>query len=268
MFLYTTLVQRTIEDMARTVRPLRHVDARRLAVVAGPRACRTRDGGLAQCYGLRQPEEDDFTYWYEPRTRRVVRVTPWGRHENTRVTLRGVEMLYLVLLRLPRLLDHDPIATIVHELIHISPDFDGRLREMRHGRRFDAVVSECVSLWKRAGDPCLVASLSMSLEALRARWGSLAAHSFGPPFVSPRLCPVKDPPPFDAHPDFRRKRLVSAPDALEVVAGKWTPANVPSRLTEKDLVYRVYTRQSARRISAAAVRHAKSLDSRCRTPMG
>jgi len=253
MFLYTGLVQRALADMARAVSLLAHVDPRRVLVVAGPRACGGANGNLAQCYALREPEVENFAYWYHPRSRRVVRVTPWARRENTRVTIEGVEVFYVILLRLPRLLMHQPLETLAHELVHIGPDFDGRLHRLRHGRRFDAVARECVEQWRRHGEGELVECLQMDFAAITKRWGSLVGRSFGPPFVSPRVRPLENPPPIEAHPDFRCKHLVCDPASVRVVEGKWTPANAPACLTERDLVYRVYTPGSARRIAASVV---------------
>ena len=254
MILYTALVQEAIRDMARVVPRLRHVDPRRLAVVAAPRVSASHYGGLAQCYGLRQPEKTDFSFWYDRRTRQVVRATPWIRYENVRVTLGGFEMLYIVLLRLPRLLAHDPVETLVHELVHIGGDFDGRLHHLRHGRRFDAIVAACVETWRRDGDPTLVEALSLDYAAATARWGSLVGESFGPPLATPRLVPAEAPAPYSSHPTVRRLHLRCDPAAIEIVQPEWTPSNVPGQLTGLDLVYRVYTPRTARRIGAAAVR--------------
>jgi predicted metallopeptidase len=251
MFVYTTLTQRAMEDMVRTVGALRHIQPDRVAIVAGPRVCRTRNGNLAQCFALHENEGEDVGYWYNPRSRRVVRVTPWTRRENAHVTLHGIEIRYVVMLKLPRLLQHEPLETFIHELIHISPRFDGRMRRLRHGRRFEGVVRHCAEEWRRDGDPALVKAMDSDFATLTKQWGSLAAVSFGPPFVTPRLRPLDNPPSIASYPDFERRRLIYDPAAVEVVDAKWTPGDVPAELTEKDLVYRVYTRESARRVSAA-----------------
>lgn len=253
MILYTALVHAAIGDMARVVPALRHIDARRLAVAAAPRVSTKRYGNLAQCYALREAETEDLSYWYHAKTRQVVRATPWYRYENTRLSIGGVEMLYLILLRLPRLLEHDPILTIVHELIHVGPDFDGRLRRLRHGKRFDLLTHSCAGVWRREGRPDLVQALEMDFGALARRWGSLIGLSFAHPFVSPRLRPLPDAPPIESHPDFHRKRLVCDPARLRIVQPKWTGPTAPACLSERELVYRLYTPDSARRISRAAV---------------
>lgn len=253
MLLYTTLVHQAIADMARTLPYLRHIAPRRVLVLAAARGSTSRYGNLAQCYGLRQREELDFGYWYHRKSRRVVRVTSWFQRRNTRVTIRGEETLYIVLLRLPRLLEHDPLTTLAHELIHIGPHCDGRLRALRHGKRFEAIVAETARIWRQVGDPQLVEALQMPYAALVERWGALAGLGFSQPFVHPRLCRPEIIPPHREHPDFRRKGLLVDFNRIETVEPEWTPEDVPAELTERDLVYRLYSPTGAQRISATAV---------------
>ncbi len=50
---------------------------------------------------------------------------------------------YFIEFSFPRFLnlsESEKLKTIIHELFHISPDFDGSLREIRHGRDFDRKV--------------------------------------------------------------------------------------------------------------------------------
>lgn len=256
MILYTALVHEAICDMVRVVPRLRHVDPRRLAVVAAPRVSASHYGSLAQCYALRQPERTDFSFWYDRATRRVVRATPWIRHENVRVTLHGVDMLYIVQLRLPRFLAHDAIETLVHELVHIGADFDGRLHPLRHGRRFDGIVGACAEVWRREGEPRLVEALRLDYAGVVERWGSVVGESFASPLVTSRLVPAVDPPPYASHPAVRRLRLRCDPATIAIMEAEWTPADVPAQLDERHLLFRLYTLRSARRIGGAAVRTA------------
>jgi len=260
MILYTTLVHRAIADMARTLPDMGHVDASRLCVVAAPRAGAARYGNLAQCAALGEDEQNCLRYWYDPRSREVTRVTPWGRRVNTRVVLRGERMLYVVLLRLPRLLEHDAIETVVHELLHIGPRFDGRIRRMRHGRRFDSAVRYLTDCWRRRGDPELVEALGASLTEATARWGPLVAASFGPPFEPCRMVPMDNPPALASHPDFQRLGLDFDAGRVAVARVGWTGDRVPEELTERDLVYRMYGDGSrTARISASVLRSARGL---------
>ena len=131
MFLYTHLVRLAIGDIAHTVPTFAHLKLSQIAVVAGVRPCITPTGNLAQCHPLRLPETPNVAYWYNRKTRHVVRMTPWARRENVRVRLHGQDMLYVILLRLPRFLQHHPLETLIHELVHIHPNCDGRIRRLR-----------------------------------------------------------------------------------------------------------------------------------------
>jgi hypothetical protein len=259
MFIYTSFVERAIQDMVQTVGGLAHIDPRRLLVLAGPRACAGRTGNLAQCYALLEREYADFAYWYNPRTRCVVRATPWVRYENNHIEIGGQRMLYLILLKLPRLLAHHPLETLIHELVHIGPDFDGRMHRLRHGKRFDAITAEFARQWREKGNPELVELMDMKGENLAARFGTLAARSFKKRFVARRVSPLENPPPHADHPGLKRKKLLFEERAVEMVKIQCTPGEIPSLLTERDLVYRTYTPTGAARISKAAIKGLETI---------
>jgi predicted metallopeptidase len=66
---------------------------------------------------------------------------PRGTWAMPRVVVRGVEALYVVEFRLPRFLClpfEERMATVVHEMYHVSPSFDGALRRFDGGRPFHA----------------------------------------------------------------------------------------------------------------------------------
>ena len=257
MFLYTHLVRLAIDDIARTVPVFAHVKPRQIAVVAAARPCVTPTGNLAQCHALRLPEVEDVAYWYNRRTRHVVRMTPWARRENVRVCLNGQDMLYVILLRLPRLLQYHPLETIIHEMVHIHPSCDGRIRRLRHGKRFDSVVEHCAAIWRRDGDPELVRLIEMDAEALAREKGPLVAETFGNSFATQRWVALEPAPPLDQHPDFSRKGLVCKLSEVEILPGRWMTEKTPAELTERDLVYRLFRGVSACKISPALV-HAAS----------
>jgi predicted metallopeptidase len=253
MFLYTHLVRLAIDDIARTVPVFAHLKPRQIAVVAGARPCVTLTGNLAQCHALRLPEVEDVAYWYNRRTRHVVRMTPWARRENVRVRLNGQDMLYVILLRLPRLLNYHPLETIIHELVHIHQNFDGRIRRLRHGKRFDSVVEHAAAQWRREGDPALVRLVEMNAEMLAREKGPLVAETFGNSFATQRWVPFESPIPLDQHPDFARKGLVCKLPEVEILPGRWTTEKTPAELTERDVVYRLFRGASACKISPTLV---------------
>jgi len=110
----------------------------------------------------------------------------------------GRELLYLLIFYLPRFLDAPPgekLKTIVHELWHIGPRFDGDLRRHQgrcyvHGRShaaFDAQVEELLAYWRDAEPPEeLYDFLRYSFRELLERHGSV----FGKRIRRPRLIPL------------------------------------------------------------------------------
>ena len=98
---------------------------------------RSKYGVYAQCHGLRfkhglreQPARDG-QFWQWP----IIKV-------------RGTEILYYITYFLPRFLDvppRDRLHTLIHELYHVNPKFNGDLRRFPgrnefHGHNFDATV--------------------------------------------------------------------------------------------------------------------------------
>jgi len=108
------------------------------------------------------------------------------------------EMLYILSFYLPRFLDLDldeQLSTIVHELWHISPNFDGDLRRFdgrcyvhgRSQRQFDAQADRLARRWLACGPPEEVYGfLRLSFEQLVRRYGSV----FGQKVTTPKLLPL------------------------------------------------------------------------------
>jgi predicted metallopeptidase len=107
----TLAVKRLIRDVARRVPELAHVRPSRVLVVAGE----ARRGSRASIRGL--PADP----------------VP-GRPA---VVLRGRPVRYVITLRPPWFLDSTPeerVATVLHELYHAAPPFDGTLHQGRRHR--------------------------------------------------------------------------------------------------------------------------------------
>jgi predicted metallopeptidase len=155
-FDFTGHMRRLCADMAERVEELRHIDLDRVAV----RFCQARKGGP---YGIQAS------------------LTPLRFHEGRTTALRrgrlwriqplydsgGREMLYLLSFYLPRFLDlplAEKLTTVVHELWHIGPQFDGNLR--RHPgrcyshthsqRQFDEHAARLADRWIAASPPAEV----------------------------------------------------------------------------------------------------------------
>ena len=110
----------------------------------------------------------------------------------------GREMLYVLSIYLPRFMDHplrEKLVTVVHELWHISPHFDGDLR--RHPGRcyahshsqsqYDAEMGRLVDRWLALGpDESLYAFLHCSFRELHQRHGPIR----GARIPTPKLIPL------------------------------------------------------------------------------
>ncbi len=127
-----------------------------------------------------------------------------GRRGGERVTVerffdpRGREILYVLSFYLPRFLNEplrEKLATTLHELWHISPQFDGDLR--RHGGRcyahgpsqaaYDATVERLLDRWLSLGPPPdLYAPLRLNIRQWVRRHGQVV----GQKIRTPRLIPV------------------------------------------------------------------------------
>ena len=98
---------------------------------------------------------------------------------------RGCEMLYIMTVYLPRFLNlsfREKLETIIHELWHISPEFNGDLR--RHpgrcyvhspsSQRYDAFVEELASRWLSLSPPQHVHDfLRLSFAELVRQYGGV-----------------------------------------------------------------------------------------------
>lgn len=114
------------------------------------------------------------------------------------VDATGREMLYILGFYLPRFMDLDfreKLITIVHELWHISPAFDGDIR--RHAGRcfahtpsqkhYDAEMDRLAQHWLSLGPPePLWGFLRSGMDQLLARHGRIV----GVKVPRPRLIPV------------------------------------------------------------------------------
>jgi hypothetical protein len=110
-------------------------------------------------------------------------------------------MLYILNFYLPRFLDlefREKLDTIVHELWHIGPDFDGDVRRFgsrcfAHGasqKRYDAQVRRLLERWLACEPPeSLYGFLRLSFSELRARHGQVRGRKIRPP----KLIPLKPP---------------------------------------------------------------------------
>jgi hypothetical protein len=110
----------------------------------------------------------------------------------------GREMLYLLSFYLPRFLNHsfrEKLSTVIHELWHISPNFDGDLRRFEgrcyaHGpseRHYHQSMREMADQWLSLKPPeDAYRFLKANFRQLQRRHGGV----FGARISTPRLIPV------------------------------------------------------------------------------
>ena len=188
-FDFTLHVRRLCEDMVARVEPLRHIDMGLVAISFS----QTRTGGPHGMYASLLPLR--FSGGSEYTVRRGQRWT------LQRVCEDGRAMLYILNFYLPRFLDlplDEKLTTVVHELWHIGPRFDGDLRRFggrcyAHSgsqRKYDAEVKRLVAAWLAAGPPAgLYDFLRLSFRELSARHGRI----YGRKIAAPKL--IRTPSP-------------------------------------------------------------------------
>jgi len=254
LFNFTRLVEDCVADMTATLPELSHLRPNEIAVAAAGRWAGRRWGNLAACVGLAEAPEPTFAIWVKPRTRRVVEVSRWYRRRSPAVEFRGHTARYLILLRLPRMLEHDPLETLLHELFHVGENFDGRLRPLRHGRLFDAQVGGLRRRWLRGGEPRLRELIGLGVPALYDRFGGIVARRLPVHFQAEWIEEVEPPGPYEEHlqrlyPGYRldpKCRLRPAP------ASRRAPAD---RLTDRDCPWRYFHAAGSRDLSPALARY-------------
>ncbi|WP_145261872.1 putative metallopeptidase [Calycomorphotria hydatis] len=117
-----------------------------------------------------------------------------------RVYHHECELLYLLTFYLPRFQDHVPLeklTTVIHELYHISPNFDGDIRRFS-GRyhahsgsqqQYDQLMEVFAKKYLRKRPPkSLIGFLDHSFDELRQQHGGVV----GIKVPIPRLIPIKD----------------------------------------------------------------------------
>jgi predicted metallopeptidase len=186
-FDFTLHVRRLCTDLSARLSELDHVDMGRVAI----RYCQTRK---AVGHGL----QASLTPLRFARGERVTRRGARNWTVERLYDAAGREMLYLLSFYLPRFLERpfeDKLATVVHELWHIGPAFDGDLR--RHEGRcyvhspsqkqYDECVGQLARKWLALDPPAeLYEFLRFDFRALEQRHGRI----FGQRIRTPKLIPA------------------------------------------------------------------------------
>jgi predicted metallopeptidase len=255
MLIYTDLAHEIVSDIARTVKEFSHLQPEGIAIAAAPRWAGSSCGHLGKCYGLGERESPSFTVWVRGRRgRRVIEVSRWYQYEPVEIDFHGQRCMYLIELHLPRMLDHDPLETLVHELFHIGEGFDGKLRPMRHGRMFDWRVRNLMQAWLRQGDPRLVELSRASLSELIGRFGAVLGRRLPPRFKPMRIVPAEAPMPYEEalprhFPGYRLE------PGYRVQPAPLSPPGIPGRVKQGECPLRHYHPDGSEALPAGLARY-------------
>jgi predicted metallopeptidase len=148
------VVRLVIRDVARQIPEFAHVRAERILVVAGEARRRSRA------------------------TIRPLRSAVTGGRGRPKVRFRGRDIRYLLTLRPLFFRDstvEERIATVLHELFHVSPTFDGTLAPSRRHAAlpppaFDALLGPLVGRYRELCPESLLRQLAFDGEALVRQW--------------------------------------------------------------------------------------------------
>jgi len=185
-FDYTAAIAAVCSDICFRVPELRHIDMSRVAVGFSQTKNSEPFGIFASTTPLRF-ENGEPCYQSRGRT--------WTVQRHFRPD--GVEYLYILYFYVPRFIElslSQKLDTIVHELYHVNPLFNGDLRRFAgrrfaHGsrKRYDQIVSRLVQQWLKHDPPSdLWDFLCYNYKDLVAKYGKPS----GTRIPTPRIIPV------------------------------------------------------------------------------
>ena len=152
-------VDALVKDIVARTPELKHVDPSRILVVAAD----ARHASRATTRPVKFP--DGTT------------VSPDGKWERPRTVWNGKDVLYIVELR-PKFFRRSSaearLKTIFHELLHMSPAFDGTIpgekSHKRGGATFDATLPGMVKRYLGAADAAVLRPIAYDGEVLMRQW--------------------------------------------------------------------------------------------------
>jgi hypothetical protein len=186
-FNFTSQMHAVCADMVSRLPELRHIDLARVAVTFSQARKRVRHGLFATLTPMR------FEGGALSGQRHRRRYTVQRVYDD-----RGTEMLYILAFYLPRFMDvpfQEKLATILHELWHISPDFNGDIR--RHPGRcyahthsqkeYDQAMQRLAQRWLDRAPPAeLYSFLRLRFNQLHKQHGGV----HGLRIAHPKLIPL------------------------------------------------------------------------------
>jgi predicted metallopeptidase len=188
-FDFTATMRGLCQDLCTRLEALKHIDVNRIAI----RYCQARK---RVAHGL-QASLTPLRFEGGHRQRQL-RGRTWSIQQL--YDAHGQEMLYLLSFYLPRFQDRpfaEKLSTVIHELWHVGPQFDGDLR--RHPGRcyahthsqkqYDAQMQQLAAEWLALAPPSdLYEFLRLDFRQLAQRYGYIVGQSIPTPkLVQQRL---------------------------------------------------------------------------------
>jgi hypothetical protein len=185
-FDFTSAMRLVCADISRRLPEMSHIDMDRVAVGL----CQTRNGAMHGVFATLTPLRFAGGQVERKIRGRIHRIQPL-------VDPTGREYLYLLNFYLPRFLNlplEEKLSTIVHELWHIGPQFDGDLRRHEgrcyaHGssqRKYDALMDRMTRKWLASDPPGhLYEFLECQFHELHAEHGGIRGQRWPAPKMVP-----------------------------------------------------------------------------------
>lgn len=186
-FNFSAAIEKVCRDMIARLPEFSHIDFDRVAVSIVQARRNTTHGIYASLTPLR------FEGGKTETRKRGKRFLVQRLHDR-----QGIEYLYILSIYLPRFQQtslEEKVATLLHELWHISPDFNGDIRRFSgrnyaHGnsqKKYDAQMERFAQQWLAADPPtALYDFLELDFHELVAERGRI----FGTRWPAPKLIPA------------------------------------------------------------------------------
>lgn len=178
-------LERLIADIVRRMPEFGHIDPQQLLVCIS----NTRNGGIHGTYAKIHP----LRFKDGSRTTTARR----GRRTFTcsmpPVTHRDTEILYIIYFLVPRFLNlplKEKLITVLHELYHVAPEFNGDIRRFpgknyAHGsstKKYNALMATLADAYlNELEDKRILSFLEGGMEELRARHKAIVGRKFPAP---------------------------------------------------------------------------------------
>ena len=178
-------LERLIADIVGRMPEFSHIDPQRLLVCIST----TRGGGIHGTYAKIHPLrfKDGGRSMTARRGRRTFTCT------MPPITHKGAEVLYIIYFLVPRFINltlREKLITVLHELYHVAPEFNGDIRRFpgrnyAHGsstKKYNALMATLADAYlEKAADREALSFLEGGMDDLRARHETIVGRRFPAP---------------------------------------------------------------------------------------